>query len=127
MRNPAQAVAASPTLRAAGERARGCIEAFLDARPDATDCILRRLGGSADQPPIDPELTADLRRRLASAFDAPDWAPVSVAGHPGHLIPGLIESFDHAAGDQDVDLGPWLRHGAPLGILNSIPADDKKK
>eukprot|EP00969_Alexandrium_andersonii_P117392 5193150-Alexandrium_andersonii.AAC.1 len=44
--------------------------------------------------------------------------PASGAG-PG-LIPEFFEAFFEGAGDPDVDLAPWVRSRAPLGVLRPV-------
>eukprot|EP00974_Lingulodinium_polyedra_P019661 1900443-Lingulodinium_polyedra.AAC.1 len=38
----------------------------------------------------------------------------------GSLSPTIIGAYEHASGDPDSDLVPWLVHGAPLGVLHPV-------
>ena len=37
------------------------------------------------------------------------------------IRPEVLEAYNRASGDPDVDLPRWSRHGAPVGITSFIP------
>eukprot|EP00969_Alexandrium_andersonii_P027994 1220825-Alexandrium_andersonii.AAC.1 len=57
---------------------------------------------------------AELRVKALAALEHPP--PSASTG----LVPEFFEAFAQVAGAPDIDLAPWVRSGAPLGVLRPV-------
>eukprot|EP00969_Alexandrium_andersonii_P169242 7481769-Alexandrium_andersonii.AAC.1 len=65
-------------------------------------------------PGLSEQELSELRMKALLALRRP--APSAGSG----LILAFCEAFSEIAGDPDVDFAPWIRTGAPLGVLRPV-------
>eukprot|EP00969_Alexandrium_andersonii_P207864 9181972-Alexandrium_andersonii.AAC.1 len=100
MRNPNAAVARLPGLRREGLKARGVLESFFDAHPEAVG-VARRLGDREFKGP-DAELVEELRARLRLLWGVGPEPAVEVDWGQRSPVQGeLMQAWLDAAGDPE--------------------------
>eukprot|EP00969_Alexandrium_andersonii_P087041 3840191-Alexandrium_andersonii.AAC.1 len=105
----------------ASERAAAALFGVLPPGPPRVRELPQGLTGGApplpkgESPPgmAESEL-AELRVKALLALGHP--APSVHAG----LVPEFFGAYALVAGDPDIDLAPWIRTGAPLGVLRPV-------
>jgi hypothetical protein len=116
LRAPWRAVEKLQLSQQVGILVRKALEQAIDSRPE----LLEAAGGD---PNFDAEsvrqkdAVEEARARVAAALGVVHPQPL---GKSHVWRPHLVEGWVTKAGDPEVDLAPWCRSGAPLGIVKEV-------